>query len=722
MEAINKSLENICAGFTEEEALFVDDAFKYVEQAMEGMKRGNNHAFIEHPLGAAEIIVSELGLDATAVAAYFIHEATRFKPELLEQLRKEYSDEIISIAVGLNEIAKIRPKDTQLEAENYRRLIISYSTDPRVTLIKLADRLEVMRNLTLRPKSSRERKTTETILLYAPLAHQLGLYRLKSELENLYFRYSDPVNYRILSNKVKATEADRQKLVKDFIIPLKEKLDAEGIHYQLKARTKTTYSIWKKMQVQSVPFEQVFDVFAIRFIIDAPADPEIEKSLCWKVYSLVTEEYEADMSRYRDWITNPKRNGYESLHATVKSKDDRLKMPLEVQIRTKRMDDVAENGMAAHWLYKGIKRAKAMDDWLANVKKMLENPDPEVYTNVIVESIKDIFVYTPTGDLKRLPNNATVLDFAFSIHTNVGIRCTGAKVNGRILSIKEKLKTGDVVEILTSRNQKPAPDWLQYVVTPKAKAKIRQKLQEEKGKIAAAGREMLERRLKNWKLEVDDEILADMVKFFKVKSLNDFFAAISEEEIEMADVKEYISSHQEENENRSAAPEEEVKNETKTDNAGSGGFLVIGNLDDISYKMAKCCNPIYGDDVFAFVSATGGVKIHRMSCPNAARLIQDYPYRIQQVKWKSLENTSSFQVEIKVLVEEELTQGQFVFEEAVKNGVSVREFSVKDKNAGRLKIGNEVYLKLFVSSNSHLDRLISALKKKPEVQSVTRIK
>ena len=429
-------------------------AYLIAAKALEGEVRSNGHDFIEHPLNVALIASDEIGLTADCIAAVFLHEATRKHPEL--DLRKGelcgmslsgFPEDVYTMVDGLNKIAKIKPKDTRLEAENYKKLIVQYSTDPRVTVLKLADRLEVMRNLDSFPKSSRENKILETLMLYIPLAHQLGLYNLKSEMEDIYFRFAEPEQYRAITNKLKATEGDRRRLTDEFIEPLKLRLSGEGIRYKLKIRTKAAYSIWKKMVKQKVPFEGVYDVFAIRFIIDCEPDSKVEKDLCWKVYSYVTEEYEPDTSRLRDWVTNPKPNGYESLHITVKNRSG---ASIEVQIRTRRMDDEAENGSASHWSYKGIKHEEHLDRWLKSVRYALEHPHEGNSDDLPQPPSKEIFVFTPSGELRILSAGASVLDFAFNIHSGLGVRCTGARVNGKAVSFREKLHTGDVIDVMTS--------------------------------------------------------------------------------------------------------------------------------------------------------------------------------------------------------------------------------------------------------------------------------
>ena len=597
-------------------------------KALAGDVRGNGAPMYEHASAVARIVADEIGLPETCIAAVYLHEATRFHPEVDIS---EFPEDVKILVDGLNKIAGIRPKDTRLEAENYKKLIVQYSRDPRVTVLKIADRLEVMRSLSIFTKQSRERIILETLMLYIPLAHQLGLYNIKREMEDIYFNYAEPEQYKEISRKLKATEKDRIRLTAEFIRPLEDKLRKAGIEYKLKVRTKAAYSIYKKMQVQKVPFEGVYDVFAIRFIIDCdPEDHALEKELCWNVYSYVTEEYEADTSRLRDWITNPKPNGYESLHITVKNAEGAY---LEVQIRTKRMDSEAENGQAAHWSYKGIKHEQAMDTWLKSVRYNLEHKFDTKSEDLPTPPSSEVFVFTPTGELRILPAGASVLDFAFNIHTGLGCKCTGGRINGKAVSIKEKLHTGDVVEIMSSKSQKPNADWLGYVVTAKARSKIKVELDAELRSQAAQGRELLQRRLKNWKLTLGDDQVADMMHYLKFSSVISFMAAIGRGEIDVNDIKTYIQN-----------PdllvlrtnEKEEKKTVKEEWSPSNEIMVINakGVKGLEYKMAACCNPQYGDDVFGFVTRTAGIKIHRSDCPNAPRMKELYPYRIQKVVWQ----------------------------------------------------------------------------------------
>lgn len=696
----------------------IEYAYRLAEEVLREKKRENGHPFIEHPVGVAAIVAKEIGLTADCIEAIFLHEALRFHPTLLDEIPAgQFPQDVIDIALNLNKIAAIKPKETRLEAENYKRLIVSFSTDPRVVIIKLADRLEVMRNIALLPKDSQERKVAETYLLYIPIAHQLGLYKLKSELEDIFFKYSEPENHRMVTNSLLATERERLAFIDSFIDPLKEKLAAGGISYTLKSRTKTAYSIWKKMQKQGVSFEGVADVFAIRIIIDSPEDRETEHALCWKAYSIVTEAYTPDTKRLRDWLSAPKSNGYESLHTTVKDAKGNV---VEVQIRTRRMDDIAENGLAAHWSYKGIKGDGVLTQWLNDVKEAMQSGEKSSYEYVSNMVKDDVFVFTPDGTLRRLKADATVLDFAFDIHTNLGLRCTGAKVDGKIVNIREKLTTGSVVEILSSKNQKPASDWLNYVVTSKARSKIKQKLKEEELKKSKLGRELLERRLKNWKLEITDDMLIPISKHFGHKEVVAFYEAIGEERIDMMDIKEFITSYEERKaEEALAASTAKNYDDSRKKKGGESDYLIIdGKLGQVGYKMAKCCNPIYGDEVFGFVSIKDGVKIHRISCPNAARLIETYPYRIQKVKWREDSKTSGFQALLKVVIDDASVYANLL---GIINGfnISIRSSAMIERD-NKSRGEYDVKIQVSVGDNKQLDKIISTFRKTKGVVTVTR--
>lgn len=708
-------IDNIFSKYSEEGRDLVRKAYNVASEALAGELRGNGKPFIEHPLGVAKIVCNEIGLPPECVAAVFLHEATR--AHNVDISSYGFDQSVYNMVDGLNKISTINPKDTRLEAEKYKKLIIQYSRDPRVTVLKLADRLEVMRNLDIFPKSSRERKVLETLLLYIPLAHQLGLYNMKREMEDIYLSYAEPEQYRLITNKLKATEKDREKLMAEFIEPLKKKLSDAGIEYKLKIRTKAAYSIWAKMQKQKVPFEGVYDVFAIRFIIDCPEDPKIEKDLCWQVYSFVTEEYEPDTSRLRDWVTTPKTNGYESLHITVKNKDNSY---VEVQIRTRRMDDIAENGFASHWSYKGIRREESMDKWLTAVRYALEHPDTDSPEELPQPPEKEIFVFTPSGELRILAAGSSVLDFAFNIHTNIGSHCTGGKVNGKAVSIKEKLHTGDVVEILTGKNQKPNQDWVNFVVTSKARTKIRQALTQIEFNKASDGKELLERRLKNWKLELPDEMVTEFMKKHHLVNVNGLFAAIGEGTIDVNEIKEYILSESSRKAEAAEAQQaSDLQKQKKAYDAGRDDILVLNakDLRGLDYRMAKCCNPVFGDDVFGFVSRTDGIKIHRITCPNASRLLTLFPYRIQKVRWADSPSSGSFQATLRVTTAIDGSVLGRITDVVNSFKASLRSFNV---NENRRSGTYEISLKILVPSNLELDKVVSQIRVLKGVIKVTR--
>lgn len=695
----------------------IEKARAVAASALTDETRYDGSPFISHPDSVARIVEDEIGLPDECVAAVYLHEATRIHKDVDISA---FPQDVRTIVDGLNKISTIKPKDTRLEAENYKKLIVQYSRDPRVIVLKIADRLEVMRNLRMFPKSSRDQKLLETTMLYMPLAHQLGLYNINTELGNIYFRYSNPEQYRAITNKLKATEKDREQLTAEFIRPLERKLSEAGIKYKLKARTKSAFSIYRKMQVQKVPFEGVHDVFAIRFIIDCADDPRLEKDLCWKVYSYVTEEYEPDISRLRDWLTTPRPNGYESLHITVKNK---LGQSLEVQIRTKRMDIEAESGNAAHWAYKGIRHEASIDRWLQSVRDSLEHPLEASPEHLPAPPDKEIFVFTPTGELRILAAGSSVLDFAFSIHTNLGSRCTGGKVNGKPVQIKEKLKTGDVVEIMTGKNQRPSRDWLAWVVTSKARTKIKQELDAEERKAAAEGREILERRLRNWKLEFPDELLTEFMKSARFNSEMSMMAAIAAEELDINDIKEFLLQKQAQKEEHASQKPDAASEEKKTyggSAASSDDILVINakNVKGLDYKLSKCCNPVFGDDVFGFVTRTEGIKIHRMSCPNAARLIERFPYRIQKVVWQDNAASGDFQCTLSVTAAIDHPVLSSIMDVIGQFRVSMRSCNVKENP----RTGSyEIQIRLLVPSNTELDKVISQISNMKAVTKVKRI-
>ena len=725
--------------YNDSEKELVNRAYGIAEKALQDIDRSDGTPFINHAINVALISALEIGLPANCTAAVFLHEAIT-RGNVSKTVLDGFPQDTALLVDGLNHISEIKPKDTRLEADNYKKLIVSYSSDPRITVLKLADRLEIMRSLSIFPKSGQDNKILETLLLYIPLAHQLGLYNMKSELEDIYFKYAEPQQYRSIKNNLLATEKDRKKITLQFIGPLKEKLAEAGISYTLKARTKTAFSIWTKMRKQNVGFSGVFDVFAIRFIIDPEkCEPlssqdgkplsglELEKALCWKVFSFVTEKYKSDTTRLRDWVSMPKPNGYESLHITVSNDDGAA---IEVQIRTRRMDDIAEKGLASHWSYKGIRSEEKLAAWMKAARTMLEHgksgqtlsPNDDGESEELPSPPEDdIFVFTPTGELRRLKAGSTMLDFAFDIHTGLGCRCTGGLINGKGASIRETLHTGDVVEIITSRNQHPTQAWLSFVVTSKARSKIRQKLKEEEFKKAAEGKELLERRLKNWKMEITDQELAELMKKWQIRNKNSFFADLGSGKTDIIAVRDAILARRAAtNSAVHSRDENTVLKSSLPQHYGTDDILVI-NADDLKgldYKMARCCHPVYGDDVFGFVTIRDGVRIHRMSCPNASRLIEKYPYRIQKVAWSETPTGTSFQTTLRITTQHENPVVSEISRIIEQFKASIRSLNVSENQRSGTY---EIQMTVSVSSNLELDKVTAGIRSLKSVIRVMRL-
>jgi GTP pyrophosphokinase len=628
-------------------------------EKLAGRARYDGAPLLDHSVGVASIVISEIGLGRNSVISTLLHDVVRLGLMTSAEAGERFGAECTSIIDGMTGISALRTKTSEDQADNIRELIISYSTDPRVILIKLADRLEVMRTLGMFPPEKRLRKSWESLNLYAGIAHKLGLYNIKSELEDLSLRYLEPDDHAHIVDKLTAGAGERELFISKFLAPVTEKLDRTALTYHIKSRTKSVYSIWKKMRSQKVSFEEVYDIFALRIIIDCPR--EDEKTACWSAYSIVTDFYTPNPDRLRDWISIPKSNGYESLHTTVVSPEGRW---VEVQIRTERMDAVAERGIAAHWRYKGVQGAgMGTEEWLARLRELIENTDTSTQT-VQTKSLDanlnqgEIFVFTPQGDLRRLPEGATVLDFAFHIHTNVGASCVGGKVNGRSVPIRHTLSNGDIVQILTSKNQKPKADWLAIVRTTRARNKIRAYMREQEARAATLGREELERKIKNWKLiiAIDDAVTA-LCRNYKLRTGTELYARIADGRIDIADTKDllvrYLSGQEEEERRAVAASVNPPKSAPAQPSAASNDALVIDDsIAGIDYKFAGCCNPIFGDDIFGFVTVSTGITIHRTDCPNAARMRLNYPYRVLPARWRDNVGDGAFRATIRVTADD----------------------------------------------------------------------
>ncbi|MBO7194729.1 MAG: bifunctional (p)ppGpp synthetase/guanosine-3',5'-bis(diphosphate) 3'-pyrophosphohydrolase, partial [Alistipes sp.] len=644
------SLRNIVAStFSPTTQECVDKALIFAEERMRGYNRYDGTPLFDHDVAVAEIVAKEIGLGRNSVVASILHDIMRIankeRPDEVDALsriiREEFGEAVLGIIVGLCKISNIKLKVSKEQADDFRDMIVSYSEDPRVILIKLADRLEVMRNLQIFPPEKRRKKSWESMNLYAQIAHKLGLYALKSELEDLALKWLENKDYEYICRRLEETESERQTFIARFLVPIEERLkQVPNLNYHIKSRTKSIYSIWNKMRKQNVGFEGVYDIFALRVIIDCPK--EMEKQLCWTVYSIVGDCYTPNPKRMRDWVTIPKKNGYESLHTTVSAGEGRW---VEIQIRTERMDAVAERGIAAHWRYKGVNQgAQTSEQWLSRLREALEETTHSLTQRFDAKpSSGEIFVFTPNGDIRKLPEGATVLDFAFDIHTNLGSTCTGGKVNNRAVPIREVLRNGDIVEVMTQKNQTPKADWLSFCVTSKARSRIKSYIREEQLKHARMGREELERKLKNWKINTPiDEVVAYLCRTLKVRTGRELHSMIALQKIDFISIKEILSrwlSGQADEERRAAAAEADKKKESKLSEVqprrSSDALIIDDKINNIEYKLAKCCNPIKGDAIFGFVTIASGITIHRTDCPNAARLRENYPYRIMDAQWRN---------------------------------------------------------------------------------------
>lgn len=622
--------------FEKDEIKKLRSIFKVDESA--NIKKEKVIFSISKALSTALILTEELNLGKVSVVSKILYEAIDAGFYRKENVEVDFGKQVASIVNGLIKANQLYRKNTAIETENFRKLLLTLAQDIRVIIIMICDRLYLMRNLDEHEEDARIRIAGEASYLYAPLAHRLGLYGIKSELEDLSLKYTNRNIYKEIAQKLNETKRSRDKYIKEFITPLKAKLEAAGFRFSIKGRTKSIYSIWNKMKKQNTPFENIYDLFAIRIILDTPL--EKEKADCWQVYSIITDMYQPNPKRLRDWLSIPKSNGYESLHTTVMGLEGKW---VEVQIRTERMDEIAEKGLAAHFKYKGLKGESEFDSWLANIREVLENPEANAVDYMADFKLnlydKEVFVFTPSGDLQRLPKGSTVLDFAFHIHSNLGSRCVGGKVNGKNVPIRQALSNGDQVEILTSPTQKAKKEWLNIVQTSKAKTKIKQILREEESSNADLGKELLKRRLKNWKIEYDEALVTKLTKKLGYKTVSEFYQDLAEEKLDLHHIRDlYQKIENKENhllgelENRSAESYELVSGLEEI--SSKEDVLVIDqNLRGIEYTLAKCCNPIFGDDIFGFIIVQGGIKIHKTDCPNAPQMMSRFGYRFVKARW-----------------------------------------------------------------------------------------
>jgi len=705
------------------DAKLIKKAFNISMEAHKDMRRKSGEPYIYHPLEVALVCVEEIGLGTTSIVAALLHDVVEDTDWELEDIEREFGAKVTTIIDGLTKISGVFDYGSSQQAENFRKMLLTLSDDVRVILIKLADRLNNMRTLGSMPRHKQLKIASETMYLYAPLAHRLGLYSIKSELEDLYLKYTDTTTYSEIVHKINESKSYRNKFIKSFILPIEDELVRQGLNFVIKGRPKSVYSIFNKMKKQGIPFEEVYDLFAIRIILES--ELENEKADCWQVYSIVTDFYRPNPDRLRDWISTPRSNGYESLHTTVMSNTGQW---VEVQIRTTRMDEIAERGYAAHWKYKdkeGAKAPKGLDDWITQVRGLLESNDGNAIEfmddfrgNLFHE---EVFVFTPKGELKVLPFGSTALDFAFEIHTQIGAKCIGAKVNQRLVPISHKLKNGDQVEILTSNKQKPTEDWLSIVVTSRAKAKIKDAIREEKKSSILDGKEIVQRKLKQMKMEFTSENIEKLRAFFELKTANEFYYRVGKGTIDPTSIKAF-KEFKESQKLKNVGSQEKVRDESsftkeiKSLKGPDHDQLLIGeDMDVVDYVLAKCCNPIPGDDVFGFVTVNEGIKIHRTSCPNALELLSNHGNRVIKARWTS-QKEIAFLAGLRIVGTDrvglinDLTK---VISNELK--VNMRSITV-DSDAGIF----EGTIKLYVNNTSHLDKLITNLSKVEGILKVTR--
>ena len=585
------------------------------------------------------IVAEEIGMQRASILGIMLHESVQCGFYPIEQVKMNFGDDVATIIHGLIRINELYAKSPVIESENFRNLLLSFAEDIRVILIMIADRVNVMRQIKDSPNNdARIEVANEAAYLYAPLAHKLGLYKLKSELEDLSLKYTQHDIYYHIKEKLNATKAARDRYIAAFITPIQKKLEEAGLKFHMKGRTKSIHSIAQKMKKQHTTFEGIYDLFAIRIILDSPLDKE--KQECWQAYSIVTDMYLPNPKRLRDWLSIPKSNGYESLHITVMGPEGKW---VEVQIRTERMDEIAERGLAAHWRYKGVKGESGLDEWLNSIREALENSDNDMQAmdQFKMELYEDeVFIFSPKGDLYKLPKGATVLDFAFHIHSNLGCKCIGAKVNGRNVPIRYQLHNGDQVEILTSSTQTPKQDWINIVTTSKARTKIRQTLKEVASRQAAFAKETLDRKFKNRKIEYDEAVMMRLIKKEGFKEVTEFYQSIANESVDINDIMDkYVAMLRKENEVSQELPMRSAENfnmqlaNEEITGTNTDVLVIDQNLKGIDFTLAKCCNPIYGDDVFGFITVNGGIKVHRCDCPNAPQLRARFGYRIVKARW-----------------------------------------------------------------------------------------
>lgn len=693
-------------------------AFEVAVESHKEMRRKSGEPYIYHPIAVAQICAEEIGLGTTSIVCALLHDVVEDTDMTLDDINAMFGEKVAQIIDGLTKISGVFDHTSSIQAENFRKMLLTLSEDVRVILIKLADRLHNMRTLDHMKRDKQMKIAGETLYLYAPLAHRLGLNSIKSELEDLSLKYTDETWYNDIVKKLKDSEPGRKKYIKNFIIPINEILKEQGFKFKIFGRPKSIYSIYHKIKNKGVPFEEIYDLFAIRIVIDTPI--EREKADCWKIYSIITDFYHPFPDRLRDWISTPKSNGYESLHTTVMGPDGKW---IEIQIRSVRMDELAEMGYAAHWKYKEATAEKEsnLENWLRHIREILDNPDANALE--FLDDFKlnlfadEIFVFTPKGEMKTLPVSATALDFAFEIHTKVGEQCIGAKVNHKLVPLSYQLKSGDQVEILTSSKQTPKEDWISYVITARAKSKIKTALKENRRKVAESGKEMLEKKFYKCKLDFTIQNINELIAFLKLPSSGELFYRTALGNIDVKEIKEFIDFKVHPEKQREKKKENKIEELVTSVRGVSKDMLVIGDdMQKLDYQLSTCCSPIPGDDVFGFVTVNEGIKIHRVNCPNAVKLLSNYAYRVVKAKWNN-DHLISFLAGIKIKGTDELGLVNNITK-VISSQLNINMRSISFDTEDGIFDGT---IMVFVHDAKHLNNLMDSLLKVKGVTSVTRI-
>ncbi|WP_317899156.1 RelA/SpoT family protein [Aurantibacillus circumpalustris] len=692
-------------------------AFEVAVEAHKEMRRKSGEPYIYHPIAVAQICAEEIGLGGTGIVCALLHDTVEDTDLTLDDIKGLFGEKVAQIIDGLTKISGVIDNTSSIQAENFRKVLLTMSEDIRVILIKLADRLHNMRTLEHMKRDKQMKIASETLFLYGPLAHRLGLNTIKTELENLGLKYTDTESYNEIELRLKESDPERKRFILKFIEPLKEILNEQGLKFKIFGRPKSIFGIYNKMKTKHVSFEEIYDLFAIRIVIDSPVDQE--KSDCWKVYSIITDFYHPSPERLRDWISTPKSNGYESLHTTVMGPQGKW---VEVQIRTTRMDDLAENGYAAHWKYKdsAAEKESKLENWLLRIREMLENPDPNALE--FIDDFKlnlfsdEMFVFTPKGDMKTLPVNSTALDFAFEIHTKVGEHCIGAKVNHKLVPLSHELSSGNQVEILTSSKQVPKDDWLTFVITAKAKSKIKNNLKDQRKKVAEDGKEIISRKFHKHKLDFNTQNINEFCNYLKLPSSQELYYRAALGNVDVKEIRDFVKFRESPVKKRKKIEATKLE-QLVTSARGKTDMLVIGDdLQKLDYNLAPCCNPIPGDDVFGFITVGEGIKIHRVNCPNAIKLLSNYAYRVVKAKWVN-DQLISFLAGLKITGTDELGIVNNITKViSNENNVNMRSINF-DTDDGLF----EGTIMIYVHDTKHLNHLISNLNKVKGVNRVERI-